>query len=119
MGKLLNVNKEEFEKILESEKGIILVDFWAGWCGPCKVLGPTLEEVSNELEDITILKVDVDNNPELSTEYSVRNIPVVYAIKDGKQLDKFVGAKSKEDIISFINALPTEETEDVEDESKD
>jgi len=111
MGKLLDVNKEEFDKTLESEKGVILVDFWAQWCGPCKVLGPTLKQVSEELEDITILKVDVDENPELSTEYGIRSIPAVYAIKDGKQIDKFVGSKSKEDIISFIENLSTEEIE--------
>ncbi len=119
MGKLLDVNKEEFDKALESEKGIILVDFWAQWCGPCRALGPTLKEVSDELEDITILKVNVDENPELSTKYGVRSIPVVFAIKNGEQLDKFVGTKNKEDIISFIEELSIEGETEIEDESKD
>lgn len=108
MGKLINANKEEFVQILESEKGIILVDFWAPWCAPCKRLGPVLQEVVDEMKDITIIKVNVDNNPELSSEYGVRNIPVVFAIKDGKQIAKFVGTKRKEDIISFIEVLKVE-----------
>jgi len=116
MGKLIDVNKKEFDEILNSEKGIILVDFWAPWCGPCKVLGPTLQTVSDEIEDITILKVNVDDNPELSTEYGVRNIPVVHAIKNGEKLDKFIGALNKEGVISFINNLEIVEESEEEDE---
>ena len=105
MGKLINANKEEFVQILESEKGIILVDFWAPWCGPCRTLGPTLQEISSEMEDITIIKVNVDDNPELSAEYGVRSIPVVFAIKDGKQIDKFVGNKNKDGVLLFIENI--------------
>jgi len=113
MGKLIEANKEEFEQIINSEEGVILVDFWAQWCGPCRVLGPTLQDVADELDNITIVKVNVDENPELSTEYGVRSIPVVFAIKNGEQVGKFVGAKNKTDVISFVENL------ELNDESED
>jgi len=118
MGELIEANNSNFKEIIESTKGIILVDFSATWCGPCKTLGPILQDVADEVEDVTIIKVNVDDNTELSMEYGVRSIPVVFAIRDGEQLDKFVGAKSKDDVISFIKGLPEAETK-IEDESKD
>ena len=115
MGKLINANKEEFQQILDTEKNIVLVDFWAEWCGPCRMLGPELELVSEEVEDVTIVKVNVDENSELSAEYGVRNIPVVFVIKDGEQIDKFVGLKKKDKIVEIIDKNRTTESEDTED----
>ena len=117
MGKIINANQEEFQEILDSEKNIILVDFWAEWCGPCRMLGPELELVSEEVEDVTVIKVNVDENSELSAKYGVRNIPTVLVMKDGEQVDKFVGLQKREQIISIIDRNRTEEIK--VDESED
>jgi thioredoxin 1 len=105
MGELINANKEEFQSIIESEKGVVLVDFWAKWCGPCKMIGPILEDISIEREDVTIVKIDVDeaDNSVLSAQMGVRGIPAVFIFKGGEQVDKFAGVKQKEDIMSIID----------------
>jgi thioredoxin 1 len=110
MGKIINANQEEFQEILDSEKNIILVDFWAEWCGPCRVLGPILEDVAEEVENITVVKVNVDENQELSAKYGIRNLPTVILIKDGQQIDKFVGLQNKDKIVEIINRHNTTET---------
>lgn len=102
MGKLIDTNAEEFKKILQEEKGAIIVDFYANWCGPCKTLTPILEEVSLEVEDLIVIKIDVDQNKELLSEYGIRNIPAVLLFKEGVQSGKFVGVRKKEDVISFV-----------------
>lgn len=104
MGKIIEIiSKEELEKELMYEK-FVLMDFYANWCGPCKMLGPALESVATETEDVTVVKVNVDENPEVAAEYGIRNIPAVFLFNGGEQIDKFVGVKGKEEIISIINA---------------
>lgn len=83
------------ELVLESDK-LAVVDFWAVWCGPCRMVGPIIEELHNEHgEDVVIGKVNVDDNPQVAMKYKVRNIPTVLFIKDGVVVDKIVGAASK------------------------
>jgi len=118
MGKLINANEDEFQQILDSEKSVILVDFWAEWCGPCRMLGPILEDIAEEIENVTVVKVNVDDNPGLSARYGVRNIPVVFAIKDGEQVEKLVGLQKKDSYISIIEKNSTTEEVDT-DEQKD
>jgi thioredoxin 1 len=79
-----------------------LVDFTASWCGPCKMLGPILDKLAEENPELQIIKVDVDENNELSAEYSVRSVPMVFIYKDGAQVGKFVGPRSKEEILKLI-----------------
>lgn len=102
MGKLINANKEEFKEIINSEEGVVLVDFSATWCGPCRMIGPVLEDIAKETEDAVIVKLDVDENPELSAEYGIRSIPAVFAIKNGEVMGKLVGAQNKEAYIKLI-----------------
>lgn len=92
------------ETVLNSDKPV-LVDFWAVWCGPCRMLGPIIEEVAEEFEGKAIVgKVDVDNNQQVSVDYGIRNIPTVLIFKNGEVVDKIVGVAPKEQIIAKLNA---------------
>ena len=93
------LNQSEFEEATSS-KEVVVVDFYANWCGPCKMLKPILEEVSTE--GITVYSVNVDENKELAQQFQISSIPAVILFKDGKQVDSFVGLKEKEDIIELV-----------------
>lgn len=103
---MLEITKENFEKeVLKSEK-LAVVDFWAPWCVPCKVLAPTVKEIDEELKErIKVGKSNVDENPELATELSVLNIPTLVLFKDGKEAGRMIGINSKEAILGKINTI--------------
>lgn len=101
MSGLINLNEITFqEKVIES-KGKIIVDFWAEWCGPCKLLSPILEEVSNIL-DIKIYKVNVDENPSLAGQFGIKSIPTIVIFDDGVRVKEVVGLRTKEEIIEKL-----------------
>ena len=92
------------ETVLNSDKPV-LVDFWAAWCGSCRMLGPIIEEVANDFEGRALVgKVDVDNNQQISVDYGIRNIPTVLIFKNGEVVDKIVGVAPKEVIAEKLNA---------------
>ena len=95
------VNKEEFLETIK--EGYSLVDFYADWCGPCKMLGPVLEEVANEVEDVKFVKVNVDEENDLAKEYGIMSIPSIFLFKDGEAVANAVGFQAKEGILEFIN----------------
>ena len=96
------VNDGNFEsEVLKSEQ-VVLVDFWAEWCGPCRALGPKLEDLSNEMTDVKIVKVNVDESPEAPAKYGVRGIPTMILFKNGEQLDQVVGNQPIENIKAII-----------------
>lgn len=101
MSGLINLNEITFqEKVIEG-KGKIIVDFWAEWCGPCKLLSPILEEVSNIL-DIKIYKVNVDENPSLAGQFGIKSIPTIVIFDDGVRVKEVVGLRPKEEIIEKL-----------------
>ena len=95
------VNTEEFKN--EIKEGIVFVDFFANWCGPCKMLSPVVEQLSEEIKDIKFLKVDVDLANEIAVEYGVMSIPTLIMFKDGKEVAKQIGLMPKDALIDFIN----------------
>lgn len=87
---------DNFQENALAETGVAVVDFWAEWCGPCKLVGPIIDELSHEYEGkAKIGKLDVDNNPQVSMQFGIRSIPTLLFIKDGKVVDKHVGTATK------------------------
>jgi thioredoxin 1 len=95
-------NKDNFEnEVLKSDKKV-LVDFNATWCGPCRMLGPVLEEISKENDKVQIVSIDVDDNEELASNYRVSSIPCLVLFENGKEVNRSIGFKPKDEIIDFI-----------------
>ncbi len=95
---------EQFEEKVTNSKGLVLIDFWAEWCGPCRQLGPILEEIDDENADLTVYKMNVDDAPETPSQFGIRSIPTMYLFKDGKQLDVKVGLHTHSDIQDWIDS---------------
>jgi len=100
---VLRITKENFEtEVIESDKPVLL-DFWASWCGPCKMVAPTIEEIAGETENIAkVGKVNVDEERELAENFHVMSIPTLVVVKNGKVVDSVVGVQSKQDLLSMI-----------------
>ena len=98
----IELTSENFEQeVLQADK-TVLVDFWASWCGPCKMLSPVIEEIADERSDIKVGKVNIDEHPELAQKYGVMSIPTVLVIKDGEEVNKAVGAVPKKALLDLI-----------------
>ena len=102
----LEVNDGNFDEVVVKSDKPVIVDFWAEWCGPCRMIAPIIEEISKEYSGKAIVtKCDVDISPQVTSKYGIRNIPTVLFFKDGKIADKQVGAVSKNSFVSKLNAL--------------
>ncbi len=98
------VTDESFESDVLNSTEPVLVDFWAEWCGPCKQIGSSLEEIATEMDGrLTVAKLDIDNNPETPTKYGVRGIPTLMLFKDGQVAATKVGALPKSKLVEWIN----------------
>ena len=96
------VSQDKFKQEVLDQKGLVFVDFYADWCGPCKVTSPLIDEISEEKKDMKFVKVDVDQNSNLASQYSVFSIPTFIIFKDGKVVNQFVGAMGKEAFLEEI-----------------
>ena len=94
-------NKEEFDSLVK--EGLVLVDFFATWCGPCKMLSPVLEEVAEENPNLSVLKIDVDEVGELAARFGIQAIPTLILFKDGNQVAMRMGYQNKNQLLAFIN----------------
>ena len=102
----LEVNDINFDEVVLKSDKPVMVDFWAEWCGPCRMIAPFVEEISNEFEGkAVVVKCDVDNSPGISTKFGIRNIPTVLFFKDGKVADKQIGAVPKNNFVTKLKAL--------------
>jgi len=99
---IVNVSDQSFAAEVEAS-GTVLVDFWAPWCGPCKMIAPILEELDKELGNLKIAKLNVDDNPEAASRFGVMSIPTLIVFKDGQPVDKIVGFQSKDALKNVVS----------------
>ena len=98
----ININKNNFQsEVMNSEKKVLL-DFWAPWCGPCRMVVPMVEEIAKERPDIKVGKINVDENPELATRFSIMSIPTLVVMENGKIINQAMGARPKQAILAML-----------------
>lgn len=97
------LNKKNFTAV--TKRGVVLVDFWAAWCGPCKIIAPTLNEIADSQSEFKVAKVNVDHNQQLAKQFKVMNIPTLLILKNGKEAGRIVGIKTKRAILKEVEAV--------------
>ena len=98
----INIGKHNFEQEVLNSSKPVLADFWAPWCGPCRMVVPIVEEIAQERSDIKVVKINVDEEPELASRFSVMSIPTLMVFKDGQVVNQALGARPKESILAML-----------------
>lgn len=99
-----SVNDNEFKSSVLDSDGVTVVDFWAEWCGPCKALSPLLEQAASEVEGVTVVKMNVDENTDTPVQYGIRGIPTLIAFKGGQPVASLVGLRDKAELVSWMES---------------
>lgn len=99
---VINVTKENFEQEIMQENGTVLVDFWASWCGPCKMLSPVIDEIADSHPDIKVCKINIDDETELAIRHGVMSVPTLMVVKNGEIVTTAIGARPKREIEAML-----------------
>ena len=99
----LKITKDNFQAEVLEANGTVLVDFWASWCGPCKMIGPIIDQIADERSDVKVCKINVDDEPELAAKFRVMSIPTLIVFKDGQVVTQSMGAKPKTAILAMLD----------------
>ena len=99
----IHISKENFQELVVNAEKKVLLDFWAPWCGPCRMVLPVVEEIAEEREDIVVGKVNVDEQPELANQFGVMTIPTLIVFENGQEVERSVGAKNKKAILNMVD----------------
>ena len=102
MGEITDVTRDSFKREVLEEKRPVLVDFWAAWCGPCRMIAPAVEKISEEHPDVKVCKVNIDDEQELAIKYGVMSIPTLMVVKNGEVVNTAVGLRPKEEIEELL-----------------
>lgn len=100
---IINITQSNFDALVLNSDKTVLLDFWAPWCGPCRMVAPILEQIANERDDVVIGKVNVDEEMEIAREYGIVSIPTLIVVRNGMEVDKAVGYRPKEDILALLD----------------
>lgn len=102
MKTILHINNDNFEELVKNSKGKLLLDFYATWCGPCKMLSPIVEQVNEECEEITVAKLDIDEGLAIAKQFGIMSVPTIILFVDGEEKDRMVGLRQKAQILEAI-----------------
>ena len=99
---ITNVTKENFDKEVMQAEGTVLIDFWAAWCGPCRMIAPAVEKIAEERPDVKVCKINIDDEQELAIKYGVMSIPTLMVVKNGEIVNTAIGLRPKEEIEALL-----------------
>ena len=98
---VINLSNKEYEKDLEKSYKVVILDFWASWCGPCRMMSPIIDEIANENKELKVCKVNVDEEQELAKKFNIMSIPTIVVMKDGKVINQVVGVVDKSEVLKM------------------